>query len=294
MGCEINFRNTGQGKLCPPAEIKGYFLVPDTFKFSTLADAKQLVNWQLALQAAAGNRMYKFPIKFGFEDASEEATREDGTIGVLPVRDGRMQWRFLHATDAELHKKLRSFRNSGGFSVILIDVNNNVYMTSSDGIELKGISIQLLDVEKAKWNDGTAAYKTPVYMVFEDANELQEFLYVFTPSFNVMKSVESLTDAVISVVNSAAALINVKVNVKHTNSDFQAATFVFGLDITDFRILNSGGVSQSFTFTDNEDGTYSLVPTPALGAGAYTVDLKPSKDMTTLGYESIGAATFTI
>ena len=74
-----------------PQQPKGIITTPPGFKL-TLAQAADPAQWQTALLAAKGVRIYLFPPAVVFEDISEAAVYEETSLADIAVRDGRYKF----------------------------------------------------------------------------------------------------------------------------------------------------------------------------------------------------------
>lgn len=291
MGCATTKENVGFEKICiDMALIKGHIITPGDFEFTNVTTALTQAGWSTAIQANWADRIVPFPPVKMVEDVAEETIYEDLATGVEFVREGKRAYRLTHSGTLEFTKKARSFNGSGD-RIFFIDTEGRVIGTSDDGVNFRGFSLDLLHVEKMKLNDGSVGAKTNVYVVFEDGNELDDRGLSIKPSWNPLR-LKSLIDITLTESGtSTTSLITVKVDTTHSNQ-VQGGNPVYGLLITDFKVLSAAGVSQSFTFEDNEDGTYALAFTIPLTAGTYSVSMVNAWDMTSLGYE--GANTLSI
>lgn len=292
IGCAANAKNTGINQLCQDiGAIVGFMVCPWDYTVDTIANAKLQATWTTAIQADAGSRIYPFPPIFLHEDNSEETTFQEGALGSIFVRDGKVQWSFTIETSRLKHEALKSHTNSK-VSIVFIDQQGRLQGVRNANQEFLAINQQRFTVENIKPNNGTEGTTSMVSMVFDDTEQFQTMPATVIPSFNA-KGLEGLIDVELTESGSSTgSLVTIDAQI------LQSGTSVLGLSDTvdeDWQVLDSTGTAETpNTITDNGDGTYSFAFTVALTAGDYTFNLKTPATMTTTGYESTGAVTVTI
>lgn len=293
LNCTSATENTGLSKLCQDiGTIVGYVIVPQGAYIDTVANANLYATWEAKIQAEKTERFYPFPPVFIFEDTSEEAVFQEGTISNLFVRDGKIMFDMTHESSRYKHAALKSHSNLKR-SVYLIDQQGRIHGVSSDDIKFEPAELETFTVQKLKANNGTDASTTKVTMVFADSDKWQKKPAIIRPSAFNPKDLEGLTSVLLSESGTptlSEIIIEVEV--------FRTGDSVLGFSETpnsDFVVKNATGVVQNpTTITDNGDGTYTFAFGTPLAAGTYTFDLLPTYSMSTKGYESLGPVTLAL
>lgn len=287
LSCLNERRNIGVSSCKKlPQQPKGIITTPPGFSLS-LADAADPVIWQAALLAAQGVRIYLFPPAKVFEDISEAAVYEETSLADIAVRDGRYKFRLQFQENLNLHIDMFSHKNFEGRAFIWDDKNQLTGTYDPVADEFKGLTLSLLNPEKLKFNDGSAASKSPLYISFADNLELDEFGALIDGSF--VNSLIRLTTVDVLVLAAPAP----------SATDFSVSVLsaldnepILGLQTADFILLKADGTSQTVVgAVDNGDGTYALSGV-ALVTG--TITLVTAATLSITGFESSGTAIVTI
>lgn len=267
-----------------PQLIKGMITTPDDFEVP-FATAETAAPWQAALLAAAGARIFYWPVAINIENLNEEAVYEETPLGVIAVRDGRYRWRLSFRENLEMHKAMYSHKNFAG-RVFFIDDRNKIIGTTEDEVNFKGLSLDLLNPEKLTLNDGSVSSKTPVYVSLADNTELDQRGTLIAGG-GFLGTLTRLTTAEITIEGTPIATeIVAKVVSKLDNEA------VLGLVQADFVLLDGAQAAQTITGSvDNGDGTYTL---SGSGLVSGTLDLVAAASLSVPGWESDGPATVTI
>ena len=290
--CAANAKNTGINDLCQDiGAIVGFMVCPWDYKITNEAAAKLEATYIAAIHANKAERVYPFPTVFAHEDGSEEAVYQDGAIGSIFVRDGKMVWTFTFESSRYKHQALKSHSNKK-VSVLFIDQQGRIQGVKNEADELLAINMQRFTVEKLMVNNGTEGTTTKVSMQLDDALQFQMQPAVVIPSFSA-KNLEGLKDVKLTLVSSTASLVVVRAAILQSGNAVLGLSEVVG---EDWAIKNAGGATQTpTTITDNSDGTYNFAFGTPLVAGTYSGNLLTPAEMVTKGYESTGATTtFTI
>jgi hypothetical protein len=138
---------------------------------------------------------------------------------------------------------------------------------------------------------------SPVSITEANSNQWNSYGTVILPDW-VAEDLVGLANVVITVIGAPSATsLNISVGSPTGKIDADGAFEMIpisGIDPTDFVVVKaSDGSSQTVSFTDNADGTYSGSGT-AIEDGS--VDIKPPETMASTGLliESKGPTTFTI
>src|SRR5688572_28987773 len=172
---------------------------PDDFVLTSanLASASALrTALQDALEGPVDSRIYLWPKFSSAEDASEETVYSETPFGSRKIRDGNYRFKFMISKSLCLHKAMFSHSGTGG-RVIIIDSERQVLLTEDSNGDYRGLSLDLLNVEKIKINMGDVLTETPVYVSLADNKEIDESGFLFDCS--IVNELEPLTDVDLAV-----------------------------------------------------------------------------------------------
>lgn len=206
---------------------------------------------QDAIKDAVDVRIYKWPKFSRTEDKTEETKYVVAPNGTRKARDGR--YGKLHFVDAALcvHKAMFSHSSNEG-RVIYVDIEGGFLLTKDSDGNYRGLSKDMLNVEKLKISNGDDLTETPIYVSLANNREIDENGYLFRYP-GVYEELEPLTDVLISIVVTSATVLTVTV----TNAC--DGTAVSGLVQADFSIKTTAGAAQVPTaFAESTDGVYTI------------------------------------
>ncbi len=284
VNCNSRVKNTGISNFCADmGAIAGYILTPPDFSLAE-ADARELVNWETALSADRGERIYPFPQVLAMTDNSEDTVFEEMALGNLFVRDGKYNLQFMHESSRYKNAVLRS-HSLQKVGVLFIDLQGRIHGIATDAGEIKAVNLQQFVVEKPTLNNGSdAAYKSRVTMIFVGEEFEKNPAVVAGLTFSPL-DLEGLTDVELEIVGTPTATeIQVQINSAYTGDPVN-------FELADFKLLDATGTAQTIDSVTSEDGLHTLVGT-AFVTG--TLDLVKPSELTTTGYESTGAVDVTI
>lgn len=260
FSCATSQKNIGEsicvkGKLENPSQV---MKVSENFT-ATQAQMNDVSFWTAAIKAKTAVLLPKL---FNFETAPIEAAYEETAFGSMKTSQGKYGFRILYNVNIERHKNL--FSHDGSLDRhILFDDQGKVMATLTGGEQVDpatntytGMKPQLFSVENQIIDPGETT-KTPVRILYEDAEEWNVNGYIFTQS--VLSQLKSLSTVdLVDGTGSIATAVNVVV----TNSNDGSP--VRGLLETDFTY--TGGVFTGIT--ESSAGVYALA-----GVGLTTGDL---------------------
>jgi len=269
-----------------PQQPKAIITTPAGFSL-TAAEIQDPTAWQNAMIAAKGVRIYLFPPVVVFENISEAAVYEEGSLADIAVRDGRYKFRLSVQENLNLHKNIFSHKNFTGRVWILDDKNQLTAMSDDGELTFKGFTIGLFNPEKLTFNDGSLASKTPIYLSLADNLELDETGVIFDAAFiNSLIRLTTVDLLVLAVPAPSATGFTVSVLSELDN------TPILGLVLADFVLLDAAGAAQTITvLNDNGDGTYDVT---GVGLVTGTINLVAADALTIVAFESSGAVIVTI
>lgn len=288
MACEtLNVKNLGLSRCNElPDQIDSMIETNTDFAIpaATLALGASAVKTYLdaALLAGKATRIYQWP-KFNLaEDISVATVYEDSSLSYIDVAANKYRFRFSISQNLCLHKAMYTHRRTNG-RVYLRDRKGYLLGTLLSTGYFAGLSIELLNPEGFKFNDGTVATKSPILVALANSVELNANGYMFNASSFVYE-LESIVDVSLTVIGTPTAT-SIVVDVKTVCDNTAVSGLVFG----DFVKLTTLGVSQSVTSSTESTavpGRYSLVGT---GWTTGTIDLKAANLLTIQSYESSAA-----
>lgn len=269
-----------------PQQFIGMITTSPSFRL-TVEEAGSAAAWQAALLADKATRIYYWPNAVNIENVSEEAVREQTSLATMKVRDGRYQFRFMFQENFEMHKSMYSHSNLRG-RVFLIDNKKTILGTKfANNTLFGGLNLDLLDVEKLMFNDGTVTTKTPVYISLIDNTEI-DVNGGLVDGINFLNELVRLTTANLTVIGTPTATeIIVSVNSSLDNVPVRE------LDVSDFVLLDASGTAQTITAADdtNSEGIYTLSGT-TFETG--TLTLVSAANLSQPGFEAAKPVEITI
>jgi hypothetical protein len=219
---------------------------------------------------------------------SEETKYVESPLGTRKARNGNYRFRHYVSKSLCAHKQMYSHNSTEG-RLIYIDLEGNWLLTQDSDLNYRGLSIDLLNVEKLKLSSGDDLTESPIYVSLANSQEIDSNGYVFTFA-GLYEELEPLTDVTLSVVSPLAVSSVMYVTVTNSCDD----TPISGLVIGDFSVHTTAGAAQALTSVTepNDDGVYTLTKTGGFAAG--NVNLVSSASLSIDAYESEGAVTFTV
>jgi len=194
-GSFIGTGNTGATEYTIiPRLIVGAILTSKTKKYSEADMATFLTKLQndtLAVGTARIRPIFRFK---ELSDGSSDLTIATSGYGDnQPVRDGKYKWTFTMSAATGLYnnQQLRKL-NGGSYRAFFIDDNGLILGTYDEDGNFMGAELEYFYAKLWKANDGSkpAAFMTEFAMA--NADELNENIAVYTPSFSVEQSVKGL------------------------------------------------------------------------------------------------------
>lgn len=289
VNCGQRKKNTGVSQLCQDlGAIRKFILVPKGWTISE-EDARDYEKWQEAIQADLGERIYPFPAIHEFTDNSEDIVMDEGALGSIFVRDGKINWQFEIESSRYKHEALKS-HSLQKYDVILIDTDNRLQGVVAANGEFGGGSLQQFVVGRLLVNDGSAsATKSQITMIFGDTAAWEMRPAVVAGLDWSAMDLEGLTDIYISNVVGTTS------GVTFDATDRSGNPFNGEINVTDFDFVIkevASGLTQVISAITASGG--ENVITSTLSAGDYTIDLNNPKDMVTPGFGSAGSVEFTV
>lgn len=258
-----------------PGMIKGMITTPKGFSI-TPANAVEADEWQDALLAAAGVRIYLWPPFDGVEDVSEDAVYEDTPLSINAVRDGQYRFRISISQNLCFHKAAFTHRGKGD-RVFLVDVNNRIFGTEDSDGNMRGFKISLLNTEKLKFSDGSVSTKTPIYLGLADNLEIDNAGLLLDAPF--IGELVGIVDVELALTATPHTATKIYVTVTSVCD----GTAVSGLVAADFVITDTDdGADHAITSVVEANGVYTIT---GVGFEACTLSLESAATLSIEGYE---------
>ncbi len=214
---------------------------------------------------------------------------DEGPLGSIFVRDGKINWQFLIESSRYKHEALKT-HSLQKYDIILVDTENRLHGVVAANGELGGGKLQQFVVGRLMINDGAAsATKSQITMIFADSNEWETRPAVVAGLDWSATDLEGLTDIYITDVVGTTSGVTLMATDKSGNP-FNGEMDDSGFD---FVVTNASGVVQTISAISSSGGENVLTAT-LLAGGEYNVDLSAPADMVTKGYGSGGAVEFTV
>ncbi len=259
-----------------------WITLPD-FQFDTEADAKDETKLDDAVNA--GN-IFILPKVVLVEDGSEETQIEEAQLGDrFLTREGKRIVTYSCAVPLCVHKKLRDLNGTADLRLIRVDKNKNILGNTPDGVIFKGVEIGFIHVGKITESDGTVVRKSPIMIVEEYPEELDDNGAAFKVTYNPLKK-EGLKGVNLTMVSQSAT------ELVFTAKSGCGGTVLTSFVEADFLVLKADGSAQdTITSILFANGVYTVV---GVGMVTGTLNLDTPANMTTKGFKSDGAASYTI
>lgn len=284
MACDPNDKkNMGLSKCNElPAIPKGMIETPEDFSV-TEAVASDPVAFLAALKVAAlllkASRLYYWPPFDTVEAINRDAAYEDTVLSFLPVDPGAYRWRFGISQNLCLHKAMYSHNTKSG-RVFIVDKFNKIIGTQLSNGNFAGFSIQLINVEKMMFSDGSVASKTPAVLALRDNVEFDAGGMMTSLQF--VNELYRIIDVKATLVGVATATL-ITVDVKAVCD----GTPLIALVAADFIATNVDGSNHAITSVTESatvPGRYAIV---GVGFVSVTITLRPPSTLSVKPYELV-------
>jgi hypothetical protein len=261
-----------------PGLLNGMIETPQSFVIpaATLASGEAAIKAYLKaalINVTQESRIYVWPDFKLVEDISVAPVYEDTALAYLAVQDNKYRFRFSISENLCLHKAMYTHRRQNG-RVFLRDKAGYLIGTLLSNGDFAGLSIQLLNPEGFKFNDGSVSTKSPVVVALASSAELNKNGYMYN-AVNFVDELESIVDVNVTLVTATTTVITVDVA---TTCD---ATSVLGLLTASFQVKTTAGAAQTVVAAavGATPGRYTLT-----GTGLVTGNMKV---LSTSNYESL-------
>lgn len=262
-----------------PQMFSGMFTTPIGFKIpaATIASGDTAIQTYLQnamLDPDLNERIFLWPAFVGFEDAKEDAVYEETPLADLKVRDGKYRWRVQVQQDLCTHRAMGT-HNGGNQRVMFYDIENQLFGMDNTAGDFMGFNVSLLNVEKLMISDGSAATRTPIYIILKNSKQVDKTGAVMAADY--VDELNRLTDVALTIIGTPTAT-EIKVTVKTVCDE----TSILGLVVGDFIKKTAAGVVQTITSLTEVNGVYTLVGT---GWTTGTLELDTPDQLSIQAYE---------
>lgn len=278
--CNESKKNMGVVKCTKlPQMFAGMFTTPLGFKIPAATIASGNAAIQTFLQDAmldpdVTKRIFLWPSFVGFEDAKEDAVYEETPLADLKVRDGKYRWRVQVQQDLCTHRAMGT-HNGGNQRVIFYDIENQLFGMDNEAGDFMGFTVSLINVEKLMISDGSAATRTPIYVILKNSKQVDKNGVVMDADY--IEELNRLTDVEITIIGTPTAT-EIKATVKTVCDE----TSILGLVVGDFIKKTAAGAVQAITSITELNGVYTLVGT---GWTTGTLELETPDQLSVQAYE---------
>lgn len=246
--------------------IRAMIVTPYDFDFDTVADALTLTNWQTAIKAIKGSRVYPIMNFVQFEDNSVDEVYSTDLTGEKFQK--KMKLAFTASVD--VNKAVSNYLRSHNYTkkrIFLIDESQSILCTSSDGTKVKGFTPSLFRVVGQKFAEADGKMLTQIKVSFLDSDEWNDEGVVLEPAFaasdwNPLQELDGLTNVDVSLVSATAESVTVRVHMTDIAEGNELGE-IYGLVLDDFVQTRDGSAQVLTGAEDNGDGTYTLAGTIA-------------------------------
>jgi hypothetical protein len=240
--------------------------------------------WEAAINL---KQVYPFPLLDTIAEENEEDVIESLPTGnKVFVREGKMGATGMVNLALCSLQRLRSFNNVKG-KIIFVTENGYILGYSPDGVKFTGFDLQMFRVGGIGTTDGSTSRKTPIKWTLQDPSQLNDYGVAIKPTWNPL-DLNGILDVAIDVQTDTNALA------EFTVTRVCDGEGVDGLVDGDFLFLVTAGTAQAGgTFAEVGGGAYKYTSSGTTFITG-TINLKAPNLQTTGGYESTGAATFTV
>ncbi len=295
LSCNSGGSNTGMPKCRGDyGRVLFHILCPPDQEIDTEANALLEATWTALLENDEPTRCYPLPPYFMYTPSREDAVYEQGHYGKkIFVREGYPDGIVMYESLPTCYiKKLETF-NGQNWTAYAVTEKGYILGWSEDGTKFQAFDVFFqLEADKPATADETR--KTPIRLYETESWQWQKYGVAIDPtsestSWNP-RELEGLQDVTVSVVTSSAT--ELVVDVKTDCDEIGVTDLVLG----DFTLVDDAAGAESIvsaTESTTVDGRYTLDVT-TLGADDYLINLKEPSAMTTNGYQTGSAATFTI
>jgi len=283
INCGTSVSNTGVTNCnYDPANFEGAILTPKGKTF-TKAEVAAINATMLALIANDNKALRAYPIQRfeGCELKNTDSTYRESGYGVSSkTRQGKYGFVFEYRDGAlGLHKQISSFDGlQNDFDVIFMDAKNNgLAGMSKDGVTLKGLSLDRIDVPNIMFNNGTdpTLYRLDLGLAYPDeVNKYMSFIPM-PDDIDVMDYV-GLQNINMVVDTELAAVTAGTVNLK-----FIAG----GVDLYD---TYNGAIDTASLYTATNAATGAAITITSVTAVPATKTFAVLLDVTDTDYPAVG------
>ena len=219
------------------------------FKFSTLALAMELANWQAGIDS---KNIYMLPKVASVESMDTEDLYDETSYRKAKVKSGKKGFKISYDTNLDLNAKIQSFESNGGLSVFMFFESGIIQgCRTSKGTDFKPIATSFINPENYKYNSSDKVGQTVVAFEFKDQRDINDFDFLAivipekgTPAWDYTQ-LEPLTTAVIEIVSATATKITFKVFGEHIGNTAGVKIPIQGMVKENLIKTTTAGVSQA-------------------------------------------------
>jgi len=287
LTCISNWANVSQ-ELCSKAygPVKSILLLKSLSEIDTMAtDAITESTYTTLINSASADRMYVFN---GYRESEwengEDTINEDSFGGKLKMVTGnRSMTGYFWEPTREKIRSLKTFDGSEAY-VFLVTQNGYILGASSDGTKFTPMKVQVWIPGEIAPNNRSENWRQGFVLDFKEPDDINT--YVVKPTAFDANDLDGIVD--VDLAASSPTTSEVKVTVTGEADGRE----VSGLVADDFTLLDNAGDSVSISGVTSSGNVYTVSAT--MTSGDYTINLLNQPSMTTKGYESTEAESFTV
>lgn len=288
--CSTVLKNVGQSDCNVDVGFDiGHIFVPRGTEIDTEANAKLLATWQTGIQAAVGTRFYPLPPSVKQEFTGDEPVYEtlaQGAESYLYTNTSKDRF-FINANilTPTFIGNMNAL-NNGIWAAYIYTSNGYIKGKTTDDTKFLPIDVDVRIEPQRKATDAEGAH-LPYTVRLVDYKDWNETGAIIDPSFTPSTDLEGLLDVDLAVSGTPTAIEIIILATTNLNG-----IAVTGLVVGDFLDLKADGTEQApASVTESPDGTYTFVNVAQVTG---SMSLQIPETMTTEGYESSGAVSFTV
>lgn len=278
--CGNGAANTGGRGYCDTDLVGAlkFILTPDNYTIP-ISDAMTATKW---LADIASKKIIPLPYADDSADKSIEPKKvSNDYTGERTVKAGQIGFEITYKKSLGLLQRMNSLNGYQG-RVFIIDENQNLVFTSSDGINAKGFTLQNFYVNNLKFGTAADFSAWKVDITLKYSSEMSDYGSSIKPNFDA-RTLEGVEDVILELVGTASTsglTFTCQYRGKEQN--------ISGLEASDVIFKKAGTPVSITTLTENSNGSYTAAYTTT--AGAHTLDLNGVVSIGELAIETISEA----
>lgn len=286
LTCISNWENISN-ELCSKAygPVKSVFLLKSLSEITDMDTAILEATWENLINSADADRLY---VLNGFREVEwengEDAVNEDSFGGKLKMVSGnRSMTGYYWETSRTKLRNLKKMDGSEAY-VFLVTQNGYILGVSSDETKFTPMKTQVWVGAEIAPANRTENWRLPFTIDFKEPDNVNT--YAVLPTAFDANDLDGIVNVDLATSSPTTSSVTVTVTGEADGRE------VSGLVADDFTLLDDAGDSVSISSVTSSGNVYTVNAT--MTSGDYTINLVNQPSMTTKGYESTGATSFTV